>query len=77
MLDNSVIHKWEKGNFMYVDNTVAYHSRLPYKGRRMINAAVANGLKPVTFTQTSLVLTSGDNMPAMGLGLCNMPKEDC
>jgi alpha-ketoglutarate-dependent taurine dioxygenase len=50
MLDNSVVHQWEKGNFMYIDNTVTYHSRLPFKGKRLIYAAVANGTKPLTFT---------------------------
>jgi hypothetical protein len=50
MLDNSVIFKWVPGNFMYIDNTVAYHSRLPFKGKRLIYAAIANGIKPLTFT---------------------------
>jgi hypothetical protein len=56
---------------------VTYHARLPFKGKRLIYAAVANGTKPLTFTQTSHVVPSGDNMPAVGLGLWKVPNEDC
>lgn len=40
-------------------------------------AAIANGQKQVTDTQTHCVLHSGHKMPMLGLGLWQMKKEVC
>lgn len=75
MDDNKCAYKWTNGQFCIIDNTVAYHSRQPFTGRRRVFASIGNGVKPVTDTTTSLVLTSGDKMPAVGLGCWKIPNE--
>lgn len=77
MKENEVAYRWTPGRFVIVDNTVAYHSREPFFGRRICYASIGNGTKPVTDTQTHLVLSSGDKMPQAGLGLWQMSKENC
>lgn len=62
---------------MIVDNTVTYHSRQPFAGPRKVFAAIAQGTKPVTATQTSLVLKSGDQMPSVGFGCWKISKDVC
>jgi len=47
MADNGCAYRWESGQFCIVDNTVTYHSRQPFAGRRRVFAAIANGTKPV------------------------------
>lgn len=77
MKENECAYRWTPGRFVIVDNTVTYHSREPFKGRRIVYAAIGNGVKPVPDTQTHLALTSGDKMPMLGCGLWKMPKDVC
>ena len=56
-------YRWTPGKFVIVDNTVAYHSRQPFGGRRKVFAAIGKGDKPVTDKTTHLVLNSGDKLP--------------
>lgn len=76
MEENRVAYRWTPGKFVIVDNTVAYHSRQPFKGRRICYAAIANGTKPVEPTQTHLVLSTGDRMPMLGVGLWQLSLEN-
>lgn len=62
---------------MIVDNTVAYHSREPFQGRRRVLAAIGKGVKPVNPSFTTLVLSSGDRMPSVGFGCWKVPKDVC
>jgi hypothetical protein len=83
MDENKCAYKWSNGQFAIVDNTVAYHSRQPFTGRRRVFACIGLGEKEVdssnekhpTHNQTQLVLTSGDKMPSVGLGCWKIPKE--
>lgn len=77
MKENQVAYRWSPGRFVIVDNTVAYHSREPFAGRRIVYASIGNGVKPVTDTQLHLALTSGDKMPMFGLGLWQMDTKVC
>jgi hypothetical protein len=77
MMENTVAYRWTTGRFVIVDNTVAAHSRQPFSGRRIVYASIAKDTKPVTDTQTHLVLSSGAKMPQFGLGLWQMSKENC
>lgn len=77
MSKNAFVYKWEPGMFVIVDNSVAYHSRQPFKGPRRIFAAIANGERELEHTQPAFALTSGDSMPAVGLGLWKIPNEQC
>ena len=47
MEENKCCYKWVPGKFVIVDNTVACHSRQPFKGRRKTYAAIGKGVKPV------------------------------
>lgn len=62
---------------MIVDNTVAYHSRQPFKGRRICYASIGNGTKEVSHSHTHLVLQSGDKMPSVGFGTWKIPQPEC
>lgn len=75
MAKNACIYRWTSGKFVILDNTVAYHSRQPFKGRRVVYAAIAKDVKPVVGNQTHLALTSGKKMPMVGLGLWKMDKD--
>lgn len=77
MIDNQCAYRWTPGQFCIVDNTVAYHSRQPFKGRRRVFAAIGLNEKPVTDSETHLVLTSGDKMPSTGFGCWKVPKDQC
>ena len=77
MAENGCVYRWQNGQFCIVDNTVAYHSRQSFSGKRKVFAAIAKGTKPVTTTQTHLVLQSGDKMPSVGYGCWKVPKEQC
>lgn len=77
MTENACTYRWSPGKFVIVDNTVAYHSRQPFNGRRKVFAAIGQGTKPVTDTTTHLVLSSGDKLPQLGLGLWKMPGDSC
>jgi hypothetical protein len=77
MKANESAYKWTPGRFVIVDNSVTYHSREPFRGYRIVYAAIANGTKPVTDTQTHCVLHSGHKMPMLGLGLWQMKREVC
>jgi len=77
MKENACCYRWTPGKFVIVDNTVAYHSRQPFAGRRKCFASIGKGTKPVADTTTHLVLHSGDKMPSVGLGLWKIPKEVC
>jgi hypothetical protein len=77
MFDNQCAYKWESGQFCIVDNTVAYHSRQPFSGRRRVFAAIGLGEKEVKGYQTHLVLTSSDKMPSVGFGCWKVPKDQC
>lgn len=59
MIANTCAYKWIPGRFVIVDNTVTYHSREPFAGRRVCYAAIAKGTKPVLGNQTHLVLHNG------------------
>lgn len=63
MDENKCAYRWSPGRFVIVDNTVAYHSRQPFNGRRIVYASIGKGTKPVETQQTHHVLTSGDKMP--------------
>jgi len=43
MKANACVYKWESGQFVIVDNSVAYHSRQPFSGKRRVFAAIADG----------------------------------
>lgn len=43
MDDNKCSYRWTPGKFVIVDNTVAYHSRQPFFGKRICYASIANG----------------------------------
>jgi Taurine catabolism dioxygenase TauD, TfdA family len=75
MKENASVYKWESGQFVIVDNSVAYHSRQPFTGQRSVYAAIADGTKEINLKQLSFTLTSGDSMPAVGLGLWKVPNE--
>lgn len=77
MEENKCAYRWTPGKFVIVDNSVAYHSRQPFSGKRKVFAAIAQGTKPVTATQTSLVLKSGDQMPSVGFGCWKIPGDVC
>lgn len=77
MADNGCAYKWESGQFCIVDNTVTYHSRQPFSGRRRVFAAIANGTKPVAEEQTALALSSGDKMPSVGFGCWKIANDQC
>lgn len=72
---NKCEHRWKDGDFVIVDNSVAYHSRQPFHGgRRRVLASIGKGTKEVSQT-SCLVLKSGDRMPAVGLGCWKIPNE--
>ena len=77
MRANSSTYQWEAGKFVIIDNSVAYHSRQPFTGKRTVYASIANGTKEVDLAQPSFPLTSGDRMPAVGLGLWKIPNDVC
>lgn len=77
MKENQSAYRWTPGKFVIVDNSVAYHSREPFFGRRIVYAAIAEGTKPVPHKQTDLVLNTGDRMPQAGLGLWKIARKDC
>lgn len=77
MTDNACAYKWTPGKFVIVDNTVAYHSRQVFDGHRRVLASIGKGTKPVTDTQTHLVLNDGTKMPQVGFGLWKVDKETC
>ena len=77
MLENQCAFKWHNGDFVIVDNTVAYHSRQKFEGRRVVYAGIANQKKEIQFKQPVLSLHSGDQMPQVGLGLWKLGKDDC
>jgi len=74
MNENASIIPWQEGQFVIVDNSVTYHSRQPFTGRRKVLAAIADGMKKPNFDQLALTLSSGDSMPMQGLGLWKIPK---
>lgn len=63
MQEHCSAYRWTPGKFVIVDNTVAYHSRQPFFGKRRIFAAIGKGTKEIHTPQTHLVLNSGDLMP--------------
>ena len=63
---NKCAYSWTSGQFCIIDNTVAYHSRQPFTGKRRVFAAIANGTKPVEDLTTNLVLSSGKKLPSVG-----------
>ena len=77
MHKNSCAYEWESGQFVIIDNSVTYHSRQPFEGRRVVFAAIADGYKEPDLNQVSYTLTSGDRMPAIGLGLWKIPNDAC
>jgi len=77
MKANQSAYRWVPGKFVIVDNTVAYHSREPFFGKRKCFASIGKGIKPVTDKTTHLVLKTSDKLPSVGLGLWKMPKDVC
>jgi len=77
MTSEACAYRWSPGKFVIVDNTVAYHSRQPFAGRRRVFAAIGHGTKEIDSKRTHLVLNSGDKMPQIGLGLWKIPKDIC
>ena len=69
-------YTWTPGQFVMVDNSVTYHSRQVFKGKRRAFASIGNGTKDVSFNQTALTLTSGDKMPSVGFGCWKVSKEE-
>lgn len=74
---NKCAFEWNNGQFCIIDNTVTYHSRQPFTGKRIVYASIAKGTKEILNTQTSLVLTSGDKMPQIGYGIWKIAKDTC
>uniref|UniRef100_A0A7S1QFZ7 NADP-dependent oxidoreductase domain-containing protein n=1 Tax=Neobodo designis TaxID=312471 RepID=A0A7S1QFZ7_NEODS len=78
---NACAYRWSPGRFVIVDNSVAYHSREPFTGRRRIYAAIGQGTKPVAPTgatsATHLSLHTGARMPQVGFGCWKVPKDVC
>jgi D-xylose reductase len=77
-----VVFPWHPGNFVMIDNSVAAHSRQPFdpRSQRKVLASIANGRKDVgsgVGTPVEFALSSGDRMPAVGLGLWKVPKDTC
>lgn len=52
MEEHRCAYQWTPGQFCIVDNTVAYHSRQPFTGRRRVFAAIGLGTKAVVDTTT-------------------------
>ena len=52
MDEHKCAYQWTPGQFCIVDNTVAYHSRQPFSGRRRVFAAIGLGQKEVKDTTT-------------------------
>jgi len=77
MESNRCAYRWTPGKFVIVDNSVTYHSRQVFAGRRKVYAAIGQGTKPVTEPTTHLVLNSGDKLPMLGLGLWKLGKDIC
>ena len=75
MKNNACAYRWTPGKFVIVDNSMAYHSRQPFTGRRRVFACIGKGTKEVATPQTHLVLNSGDKMPSVGLGCWKIPKD--
>jgi len=69
------VYPWTAGQFCIIDNSVAAHSRQPFSGRRVTYAAIAQGLS-VSSKQPTAALSTGDQMPLLGLGLWKIPKMD-
>jgi hypothetical protein len=38
---------WQPGQFIIIDNSVAFHSRTPFTGKRINYASIANGTKEI------------------------------
>mmetsp|Transcript_31634 Transcript_31634/g.30939 ORF Transcript_31634/g.30939 Transcript_31634/m.30939 type:complete len:92 (+) Transcript_31634:799-1074(+) len=49
MNENKCAYVWEHSQFVLVDNTVCYHSRNSFEGKRVVYAAIANGTKEIPF----------------------------
>lgn len=47
MEENRCAYQWTNGQFLILDNTVAYHSRQPFNGRRRVFACIGLGEKPL------------------------------
>ena len=47
MIQNTMATRWGPGDFMIVDNTVTYHAREHFEGKRSVLAAMANGTKKI------------------------------
>ena len=77
MDDYCVKFRWNAGCFVIVDNTVVYHSRESFKGKRQVYASLGKGLKPVEDKNTHLVVKSGDKLPQIGVGLSSVIKDSC
>eukprot|EP00511_Aplanochytrium_stocchinoi_P002594 CAMPEP_0204830648 /NCGR_PEP_ID=MMETSP1346-20131115/9039_1 /ASSEMBLY_ACC=CAM_ASM_000771 /TAXON_ID=215587 /ORGANISM="Aplanochytrium stocchinoi, Strain GSBS06" /LENGTH=701 /DNA_ID=CAMNT_0051961101 /DNA_START=131 /DNA_END=2236 /DNA_ORIENTATION=+ len=77
MDDNAVACRWHPGDFMLIDNYMAYHSRQTFStdGRRKVMASIAKGTKDVKSKCHHLTLSSGDRMPSVGLGTWKIPKD--
>lgn len=82
--EHEVAIPWTSGSFVIVDNVLTCHSRQPYDpsgGRvRKVLAAIASGFKEPSASvhaaaATSVVLSSGDVMPAVGLGCWKIDKQ--
>ena len=72
------VYRWNAGQFVIVDNSMAYHAREPFTGgRRRVLASIGKGTRVIPKGMTHLALTSGDAMPCIGLGCWKIPKPDC
>ena len=72
---NAVLYPWQEGDFVIVDNSVCYHSREPFWGRRVIFASIALGTKEPDFDQLALTLSNGEFLPQVGFSLENISKD--
>ena len=45
MNQHRFVYEWNEGQFVIIDNSVTYHSREPFVGRRTVYASIADGKK--------------------------------
>ena len=78
------VYPWTAGQLCIVDNSVAAHSRQPFTGKRVTYASIAQGIRKdeqekkgtADRRPLSVTLSTGDQMPLVGLGLWKIPTTE-